>query len=63
MPPSRGDINEENERKLQKIGIPRGITLSKNCSIRLKIKLDLEIIMINLYTKFHFHMFILYDEN
>jgi hypothetical protein len=49
---------KENERKLQIIGIfrsPRGITV-ENCTILTKTELDLDILRINLYTKFHFNM-------
>lgn len=53
MPPFLGKISYEN--KLQIIGIfLKGHNSVKNCSIIPKIKLDL--IMINLYNKFHFNM-------
>ena len=57
---------EENERKLQITGIfstSKGHNSVENCSIVPNIELDLDIIMINLYTKFHFNMFILCEEN
>lgn len=65
-PPSLENIHKVNEQKLQIIRIclcPRGITLSINCLITSKIKLDLDIIMINLYTKFHFNLCNLCEEN
>ena len=50
---------EENELKLQIIGIflsLRAITLSKMAQLY-QNKLDLDILMINLYTKFYFNTF------
>ena len=58
MSPSLGKIQEENEQKLEIIGIflsQRGITVI-NSSIIPKIKVDLDIIMINQYIKFHFNI-------
>lgn len=53
MPPFLGNISYEN--KLQIIGIfLKGHNSVKNCLIIPQIKLDL--IMINLYNKFHLYM-------
>jgi hypothetical protein len=56
---------EENERKLQIIGNfkSKGHTSVKYGSIVSKIELDLDILMIILYTKYHFNMCSQCEEN
>lgn len=61
-----GNIFEEEKQKLQIIGTLstfKGHNSAINCSIIPKKKLDLDIIVINLYTEFHFSRYNLCEEN
>lgn len=62
MPPSLGNINGENKRKLQIFGICKSKGHSSTVHVP-SIKLHIRIILIKLYSKFHSNMFILCKEN